>query len=115
MSGVFIELYLDEDVATLVALLLRSRGFVVTTTHDAGRNGRSDEEQLAHAAESGLAIVTHNRVHFERLAAHYFQIGRHHHGIIVAVRRPPAEIARRLYAILNDVTAEEMVDQLRYV
>jgi hypothetical protein len=38
-----------------------------------------------------------------------------HHGIILAVRRRPYEIARRLILILNQVTADEMRDQLRYV
>ena len=36
MNRLFIELYLDEDVDVLVADLLRARGFVATTTRDAG-------------------------------------------------------------------------------
>ena len=37
MNRFFIELYLDEDVDVLVADLLRARGFVATTTRDAGK------------------------------------------------------------------------------
>ena len=32
-----------------------------------------------------------------------------------AVRHPPYEIVRRLLLILNQVTADEMQDQLRYI
>jgi hypothetical protein len=38
-----------------------------------------------------------------------------HYGIIFAVRRPPQEIARRLLVILNQVTADEMENQVRYI
>jgi predicted nuclease of predicted toxin-antitoxin system len=115
MSELFIDLYLDEDVAVLIAALLRSRGYRVVTTVEAGQRGRSDEEQLAFATTNQMAIVTHNRVDFERLAAAYAEAGRHHPGIVIAVRRLPHEIARRLLAILDDVPAEEMVDQVRYI
>jgi hypothetical protein len=115
VNQLFIHLYLDEDVSTLVAKLLRSRGFAVTTTLEASNTGRSDAEQLAHAAQAQMAIVTHNRADFEALAADYFKNGRSHGGIIIAVRRTAQEIARRLLVILNAVTSDEMRDQVRYV
>jgi len=37
------------------------------------------------------------------------------YGIIIATRNPPYEIVRRLLLILNQVTADEMQDQLRYI
>jgi len=37
------------------------------------------------------------------------------YGIIIAVRRPPYEIVRRLSLILNQVTADEIQNQLRYI
>ena len=39
MSRLFSELYIDEDVSALLAKLLRSRGFVVTSALDAGLLG----------------------------------------------------------------------------
>jgi hypothetical protein len=42
-----IELYLDEDVDVLVADLLRARGFVATTTRDAGNLQASDAKQIS--------------------------------------------------------------------
>jgi hypothetical protein len=111
MSRLFIELHLDEDVSVLVARLVCSRGFVATTAHDQGLLGRSDAEQLAYAAGRQMTLLTHNRADFEALARDYLAAGQTHHGIIIAVRRTPHEITRRLLAILNQVTADEMENQ----
>ena len=115
MSGLFIELYLDEDVDVLVAELLAAYGFRATTARDAGFLGKTDAEQLEHAAAHGMAFLTHNRVHFERLALEYFEQGKPHAGIIFAVRRRPHEIVGRLIKVLDSVSAGEMREQLRYI
>jgi predicted nuclease of predicted toxin-antitoxin system len=115
VNRLFIELYLDEDVSVLVADLLRARGFVATTTREAGRLGSSDVEQLRHAITEDQTFLTHNRVDFEALAQQYFASGRSHHGIVMAVRRSPNEIVRRLLPILNSVTRDEIENQLRYI
>lgn len=115
MSRLFIELYLDEDVHVLIAELVRSYGFLATTAREENKLGCTDEEQLAHAVRSGKAVLTHNRVDFERLAETYFEEGRTHCGIILAVRRSPYEVARRVARILDQVTAEEMMNQIRYI
>lgn len=115
MNDLFIELYLDEDVDVLVADLLAARGFVATTTTEAGNKGKSDAEQLAIAAAAQQTILTHNRIDFEKLAEQYFDQGKQHCGIIIAVRRPAQEIAQRLLIILNQVTADEMKNQMRYI
>lgn len=72
MSRLFAELYLDEDVSALVAELLRARGFDVLTTHEAGRKGTHDKEQLVYAASQQRALLTHNRDDFARLAEEFF-------------------------------------------
>jgi predicted nuclease of predicted toxin-antitoxin system len=112
---VFIELYLDEDVSVLVAELLRARGFSVITTREAGQLGSSDADQLAYAVSQRRALLTHNRVDFESLAQTYFSPGRSHSGIIMAVRHSPYEIVRRLLVVLDQVTADEFENQVRYV
>ena len=111
----FIALYLDEDVSVLVAELLRSRGFVATTTREEARLGSSDAAQLAYATSIGRTLLTHNRTDFEALARTYAVTHRQHYGIILAVRRPPYELVRRLLQILNHVTADEMIEQVRYI
>ena len=115
MNGLFIDLYLDEDVDVLVADLVRARGFTVVTTQEAGNIGAGDRQQLAAAVSLQHAIVTHNRTDFELLAEEYFVSGQAHCGIIIAVRRSPYEIVRRLLLILNHVAADEMRNQLRYI
>ena len=115
MSRLFIELYLDEDVSVLVAELLRVRGFSARTTQEEGLKNASDQEQLAHAVSRKQTLLTHNRDDFVTLAQGYFATGRKHYGIIIAVRRPPHEIVRRLMAILDQMTADEMEDQVLYI
>jgi hypothetical protein len=115
LNRLFAELYLDEDVSVLVATLLRARGFRAATTQAAGRLGSSDADQLAHAVGLRAAFLTHNRADFESLASQYFAAGRTHYGIIIAVRRPPREIAQRLMLLLNQTTADELENQIRYV
>lgn len=115
MTRTFIELYLDEDIDVLVAELVRARGFSVTTTLEAGQLGNTDAEQMAFAARERKAVVTHNRKHFESLARAYLADGRPHSGVILATRHPSAEIARRLLRILNNVTADKLRFQVRYI
>ena len=115
MSRLFIELYLDEDVDVLVADLLRARGFVVITTREASQLGNDDVSQLAYAVSQEKTFFTHNRADFEALAQSYFTAGQPHYGIIIAVRHDPYELVRHLLVILNQVTVDEMENQLRYI
>lgn len=99
----------------MIADLLRARGFIATTTLQVGNLGCSDRDQLEYAIASGKALLTHNRADFEELAQQYFSTGQPHCGIIIAVRRVPNEIVRRLLAILNSTTTEEIQNQLLYI
>lgn len=115
MKQLFIDLYLDEDVNVLLADLIRARGYRVMTTQEAGRIGSTDAEQLAFATSQGKTILTHNRVDFEALARTHFEDNRTHSGIIIAVRRHPKELARRVLILLNSLTADEIQNQSRYI
>lgn len=115
MKRLLIDLYLDEDVDVLLADLLSARGFQVSTTQEAGQIGNTDAEQLAYAAQEAKTLLTHNRVDFEILARKYFEEQRSHAGIIIAVRRHPKELARRILALLNSLTADEIENQIRYI
>lgn len=115
MSRLFICLYPDEDVNVLVADLLRAKGFDAITARDAGQLHTSDAEQLAYAVSQARTLVTHNRTDFEELVQAYFEAEQIHHGVVFAVRRSPQEIAQRLLIILNQVTADDMQNQVRYI
>lgn len=115
MSELFVHVYLDEDVHVLVAELIRAQGFAATTTLEAGNIEQPDEAQLAYAADHAMAILSHNRNDFQALANAFFAQGRPHAGIIIAVRRSPYDLAARLTALLNSITADEMVNQIVYI
>lgn len=115
MSRLFAALYLDEDVSVLPATLLRSRGFEAVTTLEAANTAASDERQLEYAVSRDLALLTHNRADFERLATQYFNAGKHHAGVIIAVRRSPNDILHRILTLLNQHTADEISDNVWYV
>lgn len=115
MKRLFIEIYQDEDVDVLIANLLRVRGFTVITTQEAQFLGKSDAQQLAYAVNHEMAFLTHNRVHIETLVREYFDKNKRHYGVIIASRRSAYEIARRLLLIVNHVTADEMINQVRYI
>ena len=59
--------------------------------------------------------MTHNRVDFERLARDCFAKKLEHAGIIIAVRRTAPEVAHRLLKIMDQVTADEMANQVLYI
>lgn len=115
MTRLFASIYLDEDVSVLVAKLLHSRSLETLTALDAGNLGKSDAEQLSFAAAHQMAMLTHNRRDFEELARRYYHEGLSHNGIIIAVRRPPHELVRRLLVLLNRLTADELDNQLVYI
>lgn len=115
MSGSWVELNLDEDVDPLLGKLIKARGYHYKTTMESGMIGATDSAQLTFACQEGRTIMTHNRAHFETLAAEFFDSGRMHPGIIIAVRRPPHQLARRLLAILGSTTREAIKNQLIYI
>jgi hypothetical protein len=111
----FARIYLDEDVDVLVAELLRARGFSADTTQEAGCTGQTNREQLAHAVEHERALLPHNRPDFETLHREYVGEERAHHGIILANRRPPHQLTARLLRLLDQLTADELKNQILYV
>ncbi len=111
----FIQLYMDEDVSIVLSKLLKARGFDVITSRDANMLGKTDEEQLTYAATCKRVLFTHNRVDFENLYTEYLKIGKFHWGIIIANRRDEYSLLNRLLMILNNITMEEMRNQIRYI
>ena len=115
ISFLYIHLYFDEDVSVGIVENLRTRGFDVLSVRDAGARGKSDDEQMLYAVSQRRAVVTHNRVDFEKQHAKFLESGMNHYGIIAAKRRKDVEVVNKLLALLDTVTAEEMKNQLRYI
>lgn len=114
-SFLYIHLYFDEDVSVGIVENLQTRGFDVLSARDAGALGKTDDEQMLYAVSERRAVVTHNRVDFEKQHVKFLESGMNHYGIIVAKRRKDVEVVNKLLALLDAVTAEEMKNQLRYI
>ena len=114
-SSLYIHLYFDEDVSAGIVENLRTRGFDVLSARDADTLGKSDDDQMLYAVSLHRAVVTHNRVDFEKQHTKFLESGMKHHGVIIARRRRDAEVVSKLLALLDSVTAEEMQNQLRYI
>jgi hypothetical protein len=114
-SSLYIHLYFDEDVSVGIVENLRTRGFDVLSSRDADTLGKSDDDQMLYAVTQKRAIVTHNRADFELQHAKFLEQGLKHYGVIIAKRRKDAEVTAKLLTLLDDVTAEEMENQLRYI
>jgi predicted nuclease of predicted toxin-antitoxin system len=115
VNKLFIEIYLDENVHVLIAKIINSHGFKAVTTQDVGRKGVSDSDQMEYAAKNGYAILTHDRADFEDLAAEYFASDKTHYGIVILADNSPQEISKRILDILNNFTADEMINQIIYI
>ena len=114
-SSLYIHLYFDEDVSVGIVENLRTRGFDVLSARDADTLGKSDDDQMLYAISLHRAVVTHNRVDFEKQHTKFLERGMKHFGVIIARRRKDAEVVSKLLALLDSATAEEIQNQLRYI
>ena len=101
-------------MSALVATLLRSRGFDVTTVPEQATLGKTDREQLEFATSLSRCILTHNRVDFERLHLQYIEKDRQHSGIIIVPQKNAYEVAQRIGILVSALTADEIINQLLY-
>ena len=111
----FAALYVDENMHALVPTYLRSRGFDAIHARDVGMKGASDREQFRYAIAHERVIVTHDRMDFLALHEEWLGGNLRHCGIILTGVRPPAEIAQRVAALINKLTADEIANGLFYV
>src|SRR5437870_5696340 len=65
------------------AALGRSMGLDVVSSHELGRDGTSDEVQLAFAVAQQRCMVTFDRIDYQRLAREYEARGRGYFGILL--------------------------------
>src|SRR5947208_2312914 len=83
-EGLFVRLYFDRHIMARLADDLRTSGYDVLTTEEAGLDTATDEEQLAFATGEGRAILTFNIRDFAPLHRQWLAAGRSHAGIIVS-------------------------------
>ncbi|MFM9961066.1 MAG: DUF5615 family PIN-like protein [Planctomycetaceae bacterium] len=113
-----VRLYVDEDAGEdAVVKDIRARGIDVLTTVEANRLGTSDAEQLATAISLRRTIYTFNVGDFARIHSEYLEQGIEHTGIIVIPdqRCSTGEKIRRVTNFVKSVTAEEMLNRMKYL
>ncbi len=116
--SLFVALYIDEDITNRLAALLRERGYRAMSAIDSGMMERSDEEHLIYATAREMAVLTCNEDDFIALARRWDVEGRSHSGILISEQfslRQTGEFLRRLLRFLDSVTADEMVNVVRYL
>lgn len=113
-----IEIYIDEDAmdSDLVAAL-RSRSVTVITAFDAGLIEKSDELQLAFAAEHGCVLYTFNVSDFYRLHSVWVAAGREHGGMILSPQQrfSVGEQLRRILRLRAATTTVMMRNQVEFL
>lgn len=118
VEGLSIRLLLDHHITPRLATDLRRDGFDVTFPHELGTERALDVQHLRWAAEHGFVILTSDIGDFRTLAKQWTERGEVHGGIILLHRAKPisyGELLRRLRAFLDAVSAEEMVNQVRWL
>jgi len=94
---------------------LRERGIDALSFYDMHQQGCADATLLAYAASQNCILLTHNIRHFVTLHRQYLAEGRSHAGILVTNERYIGQLLDRLLALIQVVTAEEMMKTLRFL
>ncbi|HUG41748.1 MAG TPA: DUF5615 family PIN-like protein [Longimicrobiales bacterium] len=74
---------LDENIHPRVAKLAWEMELDVVSVHDVRRQGRTDREQLAYAAEQDRVLITRNRGDYVYLTREFYRAGLPHGGVLV--------------------------------
>lgn len=109
------KLLLDEHIWAYLAKLLREQGFDVVHVNEVDLVAAPDEKVVAYAVGEHRAVVTFNIKHFVPLAIRYVEDGKEHYGIVVSKQLSPGELQRQVTKLLESVTAEELMNAVRYL
>jgi predicted nuclease of predicted toxin-antitoxin system len=109
------KLLLDEHIWAYLAKLLREQGFDVIHVNEVDLNATPDEKIMAYAADKHRAVVTFNVKDYIPLAIQYVEDGKEHYGVVVSKELSHGELKRQVMKLLENVTAEELMNAVRYL
>lgn len=113
LEPLFVRLYFDRHIMARLAIDLRSRGFDVLRTEEAGNDTALDDEQLAFATAANRTILTFNTRDFATLHEQWVARARSHAGIIVSRQLGSREygvLLQRILRLLNELTTDDMAN-----
>ena len=99
-------MYLDEDISSKVAEILRKKGMDAVSAHETGMLEASDDEQLAFAASEGRTMVTRNRDDYITLSVQFFEDLKPHKGLIIVPHTIPGSEFSKLATLLIKFSKE---------
>jgi predicted nuclease of predicted toxin-antitoxin system len=111
----FPKLLLDEHIWAYLAKLLREQGFDVTHVTEVDLVATPDDKIMRYAARNHMAIVTFNIKDYVPLAIQYYEDGKEHYGVVVSKELSRGELQKRVVKLLESVTAEELMNAVRYL
>lgn len=109
------KLLLDEDVYPRLSQSLQQRDINAAHIQEIGRKGLSDFAQLEYAVKQQCCLVTFNVRDFVKLHRQYMERNDNHYGIIVSKQMPISQCLKRLLILLENVSPEEMRNQLFFL
>ena len=109
------KLLLDEQIWKYLASLLREQGFDVIHVNEVDLDATPDDKIMAYAAGEHRAVVTFNVRDYVPLAIQYVEDGKEHYGVVASKELSRGELQRRVKNLLESVTAEELMNAVRYL
>jgi predicted nuclease of predicted toxin-antitoxin system len=109
------KLLLDEQIWKYLAKLLREQGFDVIHVNEVDLDATPDEKIMAYAVDEHRAVVTFNIKDFVPLSVQYYEDGKEHYGVVVSKELSRGELQKRVAKLLESVTADELMNSMRYL
>jgi predicted nuclease of predicted toxin-antitoxin system len=109
------KLLLDEQIWKYLARLLREQGFDVIHVNEVDLDATPDEQIMEYAVGKHRAVVTFNVRDYVPIAIQYAEDGKEHYGVVVSKELSHGELKRRVTKLLESVTAEELMNVVRYL
>jgi len=109
------KLLLDEHIWAYLAKILREQGFDVIHVTEVDLVATTDEKIMEYAVDKHRAVMTFNIKDFVPLAVQYYEDGKEHYGIVVSNQLSRGELQRRVVKLLKSITAEELMNTVRYL
>jgi len=95
--------------------LLREQGFDVVHVNEVDMVATADDRIMKYAVDEHRAVVTFNIKDFVPLAVQYYEDGKEHYGVVLSKELSRGELQKRVTKLLVNVTAEELMNSIRYL